>query len=224
MTEKEQSFREALARIASGFYTEKGAENHAKDILKLVDSQSETRAESYIDAFLAMALPRIGDLMQADPEDDTPEGRELMLLADLADRYERQKYPEFAGRPVKPHRSGGGGPPAREKPIEVLPRHPETSPPQFRVGDRVVWLQKPEAQQVIKAYAYVCEYDPGGAVNIFGEDQIRAVKSTCNSSASTGDDAPPSRSPTSSVECPKCRTQLAFEGDVCGLSNPEVQP
>lgn len=36
---KEQSFREALARIASGFYTEKGAENHAKDIIRLVDSQ-----------------------------------------------------------------------------------------------------------------------------------------------------------------------------------------
>lgn len=79
---------------------------------------------SHIDAFLAMALPRIAALMQADPEDATPEGRELMLLADLADRYERQKYPEFSGRPVKPHRSGGGGPPAPEPPIEVLPRHP----------------------------------------------------------------------------------------------------
>lgn len=79
---------------------------------------------SHIDAFLAMALPRIAGLMQADPEDATPEGRELMLLAELADRYERQKYPEFSGRPVKPHRSGGGGPPAPEPPIEVIPRHP----------------------------------------------------------------------------------------------------
>lgn len=25
-------------------------------------------------------------------------------------------------------------------------------------------------------------------------------------------------------ECPTCRTELAFEGDVCGLCNPEVQP
>lgn len=37
----EQSFREALARIAAGFYTEKGAENHAKDILRLVDTNRE---------------------------------------------------------------------------------------------------------------------------------------------------------------------------------------
>lgn len=94
------------------------------DVLVLRSSR-ETPA-SHIDAFLAMALPRIGDLMQADPEDASPEGRELMLLADLADRYERQKYPEFAGRPVKPHRSGGGGPPAPEAPIEVLPRQVKT--------------------------------------------------------------------------------------------------
>lgn len=49
------------------------------------------------------------------------------------------------------------------------------------------------------------------------------VKTSC-STPSTGDNASPSRSLPSSVECPKCRTQLAFEGDVCGLCNPEVQP
>ena len=38
----EQVFREALARIAAGFYTEKGAEQHAKDIIWLVDSQVGT--------------------------------------------------------------------------------------------------------------------------------------------------------------------------------------
>jgi len=43
-------------------------------------------------------------------------------------------------------------------------------------------------------------------------------------SASTGDGASPSRTSSPPVECPKCRTQLAFEGDVCGLCNPEVQP
>jgi len=43
-------------------------------------------------------------------------------------------------------------------------------------------------------------------------------------SASTGDDATPSRPSPSPVECPKCRTQLAFDGDVCGLCSPEVQP
>lgn len=85
-----------------------------------VNRQAEPKADSYIDAFLAMALPRIADLMQADPEDATPDGRELMLLADLADRYERQKYPEFSGRPVRPHRSGGGGPPTPERPIEPI--------------------------------------------------------------------------------------------------------
>lgn len=37
---KEQIFREALARIGAGFYTEKGAEQHAKDIIRLADSES----------------------------------------------------------------------------------------------------------------------------------------------------------------------------------------
>jgi hypothetical protein len=49
-------------------------------------------------------------------------------------------------------------------------------------------------------------------------------KTPVTASASTGDNAPPSRSLPSPVECPKCRTELAFEGDVCGLCNPEVQP
>lgn len=40
-------------------------------------------------------------------------------------------------------------------------------------------------------------------------------------SASTGDVSPPTPSP-SPVECPKCRTQLAFEGDVCGLCQEDV--
>ena len=45
-----------------------------------------------------------------------------------------------------------------------------------------------------------------------------AQKSNPDSSASTGDHATPSREPSqSSVECPKCRTQLAFNGDECGL-------
>lgn len=44
-----------------------------------------------------------------------------------------------------------------------------------------------------------------------------ALKSTVTPSASTDDNVPPSRSLPSSVECPKCRTQLAFEGDECGL-------
>lgn len=44
-----------------------------------------------------------------------------------------------------------------------------------------------------------------------------AVKTSVTPSASTDDNAPPSRPPSSSVECPKCRTQLAFEGDECGL-------
>jgi len=48
--------------------------------------------------------------------------------------------------------------------------------------------------------------------------------STVTPSASTGDGASPSRTSSPPVECPKCRTQLAFEGDVCGLCNPEVQP
>lgn len=43
---KEQSFREALARIGAGFYTEKGAENHAKDVIRLVDSQAESEVSS----------------------------------------------------------------------------------------------------------------------------------------------------------------------------------
>lgn len=43
-----------------------------------------------------------------------------------------------------------------------------------------------------------------------------SVKSVCKPSASTDDtNASPSRPPSSSVECPKCRTQLAFEGDEC---------
>lgn len=41
---EECSFREALARIGAGFYTEKGAENHAKDIIRLVDSRAEEKA------------------------------------------------------------------------------------------------------------------------------------------------------------------------------------
>jgi hypothetical protein len=51
---------------------------------------------------------------------------------------------------------------------------------------------------------------------------IGAVKSTVPISASTDDGAPPSRNPSSSVECPKCRTQLAFEGDECGLCKEEA--
>ncbi len=35
---KEQIFREALARIGAGFYTERGAELHAKDIIRFADS------------------------------------------------------------------------------------------------------------------------------------------------------------------------------------------
>lgn len=46
-----------------------------------------------------------------------------------------------------------------------------------------------------------------------------AQKSNEKPSASTGDESPqPSPSP---VECPKCRTQLAFEGDECGLCKEE---
>lgn len=48
-----------------------------------------------------------------------------------------------------------------------------------------------------------------------------AVKTSVTASASTGDNAAPSRSLPSPVECPKCRTELAFEGDVCGLCNPD---
>lgn len=40
-------------------------------------------------------------------------------------------------------------------------------------------------------------------------------------SASTDDNVPPSRPLPSPVECPKCRTQLAFDGDICGLCNPD---
>jgi hypothetical protein len=57
--------------------------------------ESPVRTEAprpHIDAFLALALPRVADLMQADPED----GRELMLLVQLAELYESQKYPDFA--------------------------------------------------------------------------------------------------------------------------------
>lgn len=49
-----------------------------------------------------------------------------------------------------------------------------------------------------------------------------AQKSESKPSASTDEDTPLHPSP-SSVECPKCRTQLAFEGDVCGLCNPEFR-
>ena len=36
---KEQIFREALARIGAGFYTEKGAEQHAKDMVAYLYGQ-----------------------------------------------------------------------------------------------------------------------------------------------------------------------------------------
>lgn len=47
-----------------------------------------------------------------------------------------------------------------------------------------------------------------------------AQKSISKPSASTDDDTPLHPSP-SSVECPKCRTELAFEGDECGLCKEE---
>lgn len=48
------------------------------------------------------------------------------------------------------------------------------------------------------------------------------VKSTVPISASTGGTASPSRAPAPPVECPNCRTQLAFEGDECVLCKEEA--
>lgn len=48
------------------------------------------------------------------------------------------------------------------------------------------------------------------------------AKTPCKPLASTDDGASPSRPSPSSVECPKCRTQLAFEGDECGLCKEEA--
>jgi hypothetical protein len=50
---------------------------------------------------------------------------------------------------------------------------------------------------------------------------ISETPKTVTASASTGDNATPSRPSPSPVECPKCRTQLAFEGDECGLCKEE---
>jgi len=50
------------------------------------------------DAILEPALARIAHLMASDPADNTPDGRELSLLAELAEMYEKQKFPDLAAK------------------------------------------------------------------------------------------------------------------------------
>lgn len=115
----ESAYSAELQRLRAELAQEKAA--HAKTFAayQWLTEERVKRHASHLDAFLGIALPRIGQLMESDPGDSTPDGRELSLLAQLAELYERQKYPEFSGRPVRPHRSGGGAPSLPEPPIEL---------------------------------------------------------------------------------------------------------
>lgn len=74
------------------------------------------------------------------------------------------------------------------------------------------WWAKRRAQKT--------EANPFPCCGGFGQkDGSLTHRPECSTSAST-DDTP--SAPTSSVECPKCRTQLAFEGDECGLCKEEA--
>jgi hypothetical protein len=74
----EAIYREALERIASGLYTERGAENHAKDILRLAGSGCETTSPLTDDE-----IQRIGSsirLVAQNPDIEDLQRRGLWLL------------------------------------------------------------------------------------------------------------------------------------------------